>query len=122
MGKCWSHTGWLVAILLLTLSAVLLARKGPDRITIEDVRWEDRQASCVVSFTVKNNTENERSVRVEIVAQRIGESRVGTVISLVGSKNVVVILPPHVPQHLSYALPLATAYSGSLVVQCTWAM
>ena len=122
MRECWSHTGWLVAILLLALSSVLLVRQGSDRITIEDIRWEDHQASCVVSFAVKNNTEVEQSVRVEIVAQRIRESRVGTVISVVGNNNVEVILPPHVRPHLSYSLPLATAYSGSLIVQCTWAM
>jgi len=121
MGKHSSNTVWLVVVSLVLIAAMLLIRRDTHAVMIGAVAWEDHHSACTVSFTVINNTAKEQPAKIEIVAERTRESRVGTAIALVGTKKVEVRLAPHERQEYGYSLPLASAYTGSLVVRCTLA-
>lgn len=113
---------WLIIVPLVVVAVVFLSHRPEHRIVIEDIKWEDHRAECTVSFSITNNSSKEQSVQIAIFAERTRESRAGTVIAPVGYKTIEVKLPPHDRKHLSYLLPLASAYSGSLIVRCVLAM
>lgn len=107
---------WLLTGVMLIVIVSAFPFHPKRSFVIEELTWVDYRSACSFSFRLVNNVRREQQVVIQLRAERTRESRVGTLISVVGSKKIQLNLAPKQTKQITSSMPLAASYSGQLVI------